>query len=231
MKKIYKSEWNESYQRHENNIFYPKEEVVKFLNRFVRNKIEKNTFKDILDTNGKKLQGLDYGCGTGRITKLMDEFEIDSHGIDISDHAIKKAKENYPIIKNQFQVINGNKIPYDDSFFDVVICESVIDSMHFDLARVTFKELNRVTKSLLFISFISGDNQKFFREYSGEEIVSENHEKGTVQSWYSWSKILNIIEETNFEIIWARLITEESMIDQFKNGRYYVVLKKVKVVS
>ena len=231
MKKIYKSEWNESYQRHENNIFYPKEEVVKFLNRFVRNKIEKNTFKDILDTNGKKLQGLDYGCGTGRITKLMDEFEIDSHGIDISDHAIKKAKENYPIIKNQFQVINGNKIPYDDSFFDVVICESVIDSMHFDLARVTFKELNRVTKSLLFISFISGDNHKFFREYSGEEIVSENHEKGTVQSWYSWSKILNIIEETNFEITWARLITEESMIDQFKNGRYYVVLKKVKVVS
>ena len=231
MKKIYKSEWNESYKRHENNIFYPKEEVVKFLNRFVRNKIKKNTFKDILDTNGKKLQGLDYGCGTGRITKLMDEFEIDSHGIDISDHAIKKAKENYPIIKNQFQVINGNKIPYDDSFFDVVICESVIDSMHFDLARVTFKELNRVTKSLLFISFISGDNHKFFREYSGEEIVSENHEKGTVQSWYSWSKILNIIEETNFEITWARLITEESMIDQFKNGRYYVVLKKVKVVS
>tara|TARA_B100001750_G_C15521970_1_gene612491 strand:- start:5839 stop:6519 length:681 start_codon:yes stop_codon:yes gene_type:complete len=226
MKKIYKNKWNESYTRYENNIFYPKEEVVKFLNRFVKNKTEKNSFKDILYNNGKKVHGLDYGCGIGRMTKLMDEFKIDAYGIDISNQAIKKAKEYYPDLKNRFKVVQGNKIPFQDSFFDISICESVIDSMHYDLAKIVLKELSRVTKKLLFISFISGDHHKFFREYSGEEIVSRDHEKGTVQSWYNWNKILNLIKDSDFKIIWARLITEESLIDQLKHGRYYIVLKK-----
>ena len=31
--------WNESYDRGENNILYPQPEVVKFLNRFIRKKL------------------------------------------------------------------------------------------------------------------------------------------------------------------------------------------------
>ncbi len=34
----YSKQWEESYARQENFIFYPKEEYVKFLNRFVRKK-------------------------------------------------------------------------------------------------------------------------------------------------------------------------------------------------
>jgi len=49
--KLYKSEWDDSYDRYENHIFYPKEEVVKFLNHFVRKKIGNNTFRDILESN------------------------------------------------------------------------------------------------------------------------------------------------------------------------------------
>ena len=33
---IKKEKWEESYNRGENFIYYPKEEVVKFLNRFIR---------------------------------------------------------------------------------------------------------------------------------------------------------------------------------------------------
>jgi len=46
MSKIYKQEWDESYNHFDNYIFYPKEEVVKFLNRFVRRKIGDNSFQD-----------------------------------------------------------------------------------------------------------------------------------------------------------------------------------------
>jgi hypothetical protein len=38
MANLKKEEWDESYNRQENFIFFPKEEVVKFLNRFVRKK-------------------------------------------------------------------------------------------------------------------------------------------------------------------------------------------------
>lgn len=42
---------------------------------------------------------LDVGCGSGRFFKLYKEKNIDVVGIDISEKALKKAKEMYPDIK------------------------------------------------------------------------------------------------------------------------------------
>ena len=44
MEKIYHKKWDSSYSRQENFLFFPKEEVIKFLNRFVRKKTEPNKF-------------------------------------------------------------------------------------------------------------------------------------------------------------------------------------------
>lgn len=228
---VLKEKWDESYQRKENFIFYPKEETVKFLNRFVRKRIGVNTFKDILDFSNK-IRGLDFGCGIGAQTILMHEFGIDAYGIDISEIAIKQAKElaifkGCPKLSNNFSVYDGIKIPFDDNFFDIVISESVLDSMYFSMAKNLIKEIDRVCKNLFFVSLISGDDSFHFREYCGEEIVETEHEKGTVQSYFNFSKIKELISDVNFEIVWARLITEESIIDRYKYGRYYLVLRKV----
>lgn len=228
--KKYRKEWDESYERNENHILYPHDEVVKFLNRFVRKKLGDNVFSDILvkdDFNGRSIRGLDYGCGIGRMTMLLHEFNIEAYGIDISKNSIQKAKKIFPIIKNRYLLLDGNSIPFDNEYFDITICESVIDSMHFGVAKEVMKELERVTNHYVFISFISGDNSKNYREYCGEETINTLHEKGTVQSYYNWSKILELIEPLSFDIVWARLITEESLIDHNKDGRYYVVLKKI----
>ena len=48
----YVGKWEESYARYEHVIFYPKEEYVKFLNRFVRKRIGIDKFVDILDCEG-----------------------------------------------------------------------------------------------------------------------------------------------------------------------------------
>jgi SAM-dependent methyltransferase len=229
MSKVYKQKWDESYDRYENNILYPKEEVIKFLNRFVRKKIGDNSFQDVLQLNEAErdiIRGLDYGCGIGRMTMLMHEFNINSYGVDISKNAIQKAKELFPILSNKFSEVEGEVLPFDDSFFDISICESVIDSMHYNVAVKVIKELDRVTGKLIFISFISGDNSENYREYSSEEIVHIAHEKDTVQSWYNWAKIESLISNTLLKIKWARLVTEESLIDRHKNGRYYLVLGK-----
>jgi len=220
-------QWDNSYNRFENYIFYPKEEVVKFLNRFVRKKIGDNSFQDVLKLNdGGSIRGLDYGCGIGRMTMLMHEFNIDSFGVDISKSAIQKAKDLFPILSKNFTVVDGKRLPYEDSYFDISICEGVIDSMHFTVAKKVIKELDRVTNKLTFISFISGDDSKHFREFSGEEFVQTKHEKNTIQSWFNWSKINELISNTNYKIKWARLVTEESLIDSYKYGRYNVVLEK-----
>jgi SAM-dependent methyltransferase len=222
MSKVYKQKWDESYDRYENHILYPKEEVIKFLNRFVRKKIGDNNFQDVLQLNEAErgiIRGLDYGCGIGRMTMLMHEFNINSYGVDISKNAIQKAKELFPVLSNKFSEVEGEVLPFDDSFFDISICESVIDSMHYNVAVKVIKELDRVTGKLIFISFISGDD-------FGEEIVHTAHEKDTVQSWYNWARIESLISNTLLKIKWARLVTEESLIDRYKYGRYYLVLGK-----
>jgi SAM-dependent methyltransferase len=178
-----------------------------------------------------RLKALDFGCGIGRQTILLEEFGIEAYGIDISEKAIKMAKElavymGFPKLAERLRVYDGLKIPFEDNFFDFTISCGVLDSMHFELAKTLMKEVDRVTKKLAFITLISGDNDRFYREYNGEEIVETEHERGTIQSYYNWSKVLKLIEETSFSIKWARLITEEGINHKFKYGRYYIVLEK-----
>lgn len=86
-----KEKWEDSYSRKENFIYYPKEEAVKFLNRFVKKRVGADGFIQLLEPE-KQLKGLDFGCGIGRITLLMHEFGIDGYGVDISENAILEAK-------------------------------------------------------------------------------------------------------------------------------------------
>ncbi len=223
--------WDESYRRGENFLFGPKDESIKFLNRFVRKRTGVNTFRDILDFK-KTMRGLDYGCGVGGQTILMKAYGMDAYGIDISSVAIETAKNfaldsGYPNLIDHFLLTRSDEIPFEDNFFDVTISEGVLDSMKFEIAKKTLQEIDRVTKSLVFISLISGDNPQHYREFNGEEIVMTEHENGTVQSYYNWQKIQQLIAGTHFSIKWCHLIVEQSVISSERDGRYYIILSKI----
>ena len=112
MIEIKKTEWEESYGKNDNFMYYPKEEVVKFINRFIRKKTSFTKYIDILQT-GENLKALDFGCGIGRMTVLLHEFNIDGYGIDISENAISEAKK----FANYFNFnLNDNTVPGDERF-------------------------------------------------------------------------------------------------------------------
>ena len=92
--------------------------------------------------------------------------------------------------------------------------------MYFQLAQKIVKELDRVTSKLLFASLISGDDSEHYREFSEEIIVEQQHEVSTVQSYFNCQKVLDLIAGTRFHVKWARLVTEESLLDRYKGGRY-----------
>ena len=71
---IKKKNWEESFSMGENFIFYTKEETVKFINRFIKKKKSYNQYTQILESSNK-LRALDFGCGIGRMTILLKEFE------------------------------------------------------------------------------------------------------------------------------------------------------------
>jgi trans-aconitate methyltransferase len=57
---------------------------------------------------------LDLGCGTGHLTKKIQEEGADVVGIDASPEMIAKAKENYPGLV--FSVANGADFSVDEPF-------------------------------------------------------------------------------------------------------------------
>lgn len=232
-----KEKWEESYSRKENFMYYPKEEVVKFLNRFVKKRVGTDSFVQLLESD-QELKGLDFGCGIGRMTLLMHEFRIDGYGIDISENAITEAKKLATHFGMQYQnkggvqVYDGRQIPFDDQFFDFAISEGVMDSMPFELAKNLIREVDRVTKKYFFVSLISSDSNTMFNQldqdklFTDEVEVEENHEKGTIQSFFDMKKIEEFVKDTNFKIKWCEKHVVQDMINSAHHGRYYLVLEK-----
>ncbi len=234
--------WNESYDREENNILYPQPEVVKFLNRYIRKKIDfSGNFIEILkkDSKEKKLSALDFGCGVARHTILMEEFGIKSYGLDISENAIKKARENakffgFEKLPNRLNVIEDNKILFEDNFFDFSIAESSLDSMTFENAKIYFNEISRVTKKYIHLTLIGSETSGDVN-FVGDVTVENDHEKGTVQSYYNLDKINSLLNGSNCKIIFNRKINEISQIDSLVHTRFHLVIEleqlKIKNIS
>jgi len=230
---IRKDKWEESYKRNENHIFYPKEECVKFLNRFVRKRIAIDEFRDIYSSSGETIKALDYGCGIGRNSILLEEFGIETCGLDISRNAVGAARKHaieygYEGLAERINATDGHELAFGDNEFDLVLCDSVLDSMHFEIAQKLMKEFERVAKKYVFISLISGEDSSHYREYSGEEMVETSHEEGTIQSFFNYSKIENLVSNTGLSLKWGRLVSEESIVDRYKLGRYWLVFEQMK---
>ena len=101
---------------------------------------------DALQKIGDSKKILDFGCGIGLMLKLVsDKISGDFYGVDISETAIASAKKRLPFFEERLKVIeNEAKLPFPDSFFDVIYSSEVIEHI-FD-TRAMFSELNRVLK-------------------------------------------------------------------------------------
>jgi len=231
MKDLKNQNWEESYQRKENFIFYPQVEVVRFINRFVKKKIGIDQFDNILHTENESIIALDFGCGIGRTTLLFEEFKIEAYGVDISYNAIEMARKlaahHFPFkleLQDRFQQLNNDIIPFPDNYFDIAVSDSVLDSMYFKIAKNIIIELDRTVKRYLFISLIS--DPKNHSMDGKEEIVKTDHEKGTIQSYYTLNKINELIINTRWKIKTITLIKETQLTRNFEGARYYIVLEK-----
>jgi len=219
--------WENSYSRKENFIFYPKEEVIKFLSRHIKKRVGLNEFIPVLKSNSK-LKGLDLGCGIGRQTILFEEFNIEGYGADISSVALKEADKlanffGYDLT-GRFVKLTELALPFDNNFFDFAIADSVLDSMNFGFAQKYMKELNRTVKHFVYLNVICGDSVN--SNFSEDVEVTSVHESGTIQSYYTIEKLKQLIINTDFNIHSLQKIAIESLNNQSKNVRFHVVLKK-----
>lgn len=82
---------------------------------------------------------LDYGCGSGDITRVVSKYAKYVIGVDID---IKTAKEKYNDLVFLLQKSKGLDFP--DNYFDRIICVNVIEHVH-DYVYL-LKEFKRVLK-------------------------------------------------------------------------------------
>jgi SAM-dependent methyltransferase len=224
-------QWNESYQRRENFVFAPHEEVVRFISKYVRKRIGLREFQDVLNLP-RAAWLLDLGCGIGRHLVFAHEMGLEAYGIDLSDSAVSVARTwgaevGMPQAGERIRIGSATQLPWPDGFFDVVISHGVLDSVPFDVARAAVVDCARVLPSggLFYCDLISGDDSLHGREFAEEEIVATTHERDTVQSYFNFAKLQRLIEGV-FQIVEATLVRRENLLEHASTARTHLVLKK-----
>lgn len=225
-------EWDASYQRGDNFLFHPHEEIIRFVSRNIRKRVGFHEFVDV-DAGSRTSKLLDLGCGIGRHVIFAHQMGLDAYGVDLSPRAVAEAvgwasREGVPDAENRIVCSDLRKLPWADSTFDYVISHGVLDSMYFAVARDAIAETARVLRSggLIYCDLISGDDSAHSREFAGEEVVSTRHEEGTVQSYFNFGKIRELAGDL-FDIVQAALIQRHDVLAGRKASRYHVVLRKI----
>ena len=226
------SEWDKSYEKRDNFLFYPNEEVIRFFSIYIRKRIGLKEFRDVVPVEGVP-RVLDLGCGIGRHAIYCHEMGFDAYGIDLSEEAIRVAREwgrQQQLPESEKRLLQGDirHLPWGDGFFRYAVSHGVLDSVPFDIARAACVELARVMAvgGLFYSDVISGHDSRLAREFSGEETVTTAHEQDTIQSYFNFAKIQSMIDGV-FEIEECNLIRKENVTRGGYTGRYHLVLRKL----
>jgi len=113
-------------------------------------------YKQILDTLVKlrkvklsEYKVLEPACGGGDKLRLLTEYGVkpeNCYGFDVSDDAIRRCRRLSPGMMN-FQLGDAFNMPYDDDFFDVILCSGLFGCYQSDDdGRKLATELARVLK-------------------------------------------------------------------------------------
>jgi len=115
------------------------------------NDISHNHVKMNIDDCGitKKDKILEIGCGAGRLGKIFLENNYNYFGLERSSSLVDKFKK---INGDKINIINNNKIPFENNTFDVVFCYSVIQYLEDEETFTSFlNEMLRVSKKMVCI--------------------------------------------------------------------------------
>jgi SAM-dependent methyltransferase len=235
----YRARWDECWANLESQPWYPDEQVVRFLARYVARKIGFGV-KQVRHIDNRRPVGLDIGCGKGRHVVLMTDLNIISHGVDLSAVAITFAREWLKTIGRIADLRTGSitELPYDSSTFDFVICHGVLDHALGDIRRKGINEIHRVLRNdgLLFVSLISERDSAYGHGApieKGTWLVEEGFEGGLPQAFFDQERIA---KEFGSFVIESQVLCESntlsgrSLIGTDKHyrldSRYYVTLRK-----
>jgi len=79
--------------------------------------------------DGRSKWALEIGCAYGYGLKLLEELGYKACGIDISEYAIKQAKGSLENSAGNVAVANGQRVPFKESSFDLVVSFDLMEHL------------------------------------------------------------------------------------------------------
>jgi len=122
--------------------FYEREDRIRDGVESQRSELCYTLLTDLIKASeGVRKKILDVGCGDGRFIVQFKEI-CDVFGVDISQVAVNKARH---IAINAYKIdASSEKLPFDDSFFDIVYIGDVIE--HLVDPDFALEEIRRVLR-------------------------------------------------------------------------------------
>jgi ubiquinone/menaquinone biosynthesis C-methylase UbiE len=101
----------------------------------------------IISEHVKGRKAIDFGCGTGRSTRFLQELGFKVVGVDISEDMIRKAREIDP--KGDYRLIEeGNLNQFGDDAYDLVMSVFAFDNISTMEKKVrNLKQFRRLLKN------------------------------------------------------------------------------------
>jgi len=155
----------------------------------------------------KKGKVLDFGCGSGRnIIKLKG---VKWYGCDFSLEMLNYAKEFVGLKKINVELVKceSDSLPYEDNFFDGVLCFAVIHCVDSASKRKkTIKEIFRVLKPSATALISSwGPKSPKLRGKEKECFVTWSEREGKKIERYTYvydlKELEDLVKEVGFEIV------------------------------
>lgn len=168
----------------------------------------RNILKKFLSTkqNTKPNVILDAGCGTGSTIKFLSQYGV-TYGVDVSSVATAFCRKRG---LKHIKTGDVSKLPYEDTFFDIVSCMDVLEHIEDDEKAV--KELFRILKpggeliltipALPFIFSGHDRAQGHFRRYSRSDVRRLLESNGFTEKRTTHFNVL-----LSFPIILIRLLS------------------------
>ena len=186
--------WNEAWGR----VSKPHKELPKlpYIHEVTR-KLKKFQVKRVLD----------LGCGSGWLSIFMSKYGFDVTGIDTSAPAIDLAKRwaEEDNAKVTFLSADILKPPFEDSSFDAIVCNSVLEHFRLDQAKTIFEKIYKMLspeKGFFFGCFDqvgTGTKGEFFKLSDGTNVYTDQMRKGMMLRNYSDEEVRNLLEK--FDIL------------------------------
>jgi 2-polyprenyl-3-methyl-5-hydroxy-6-metoxy-1,4-benzoquinol methylase len=118
---------------------------------------------------------LDVGCGDAYITSLIFETFKDVIGIDISEKAIKIAREKSQGVR--FAVTSCTNLPFSGESFDTIVASEIIEHVSYEDGKSFLKEAARVLTPKGRIIISTPNLSNLYRKYLGVFYKNPEHLK------------------------------------------------------